>query len=73
MSESTQSVAFTLANSIRIALDTATLNNKRIPRASLTTSYALHIALEAIAQQLDVDTKQFKKDCGVGQPLAYFI
>ncbi len=72
MSESSNSLAFTLANSIKEGIDTATAD-KRVSKASIHTSYALHIALEAIAHQLDVDPKQFKKDCGVGQPLAYFV
>ena len=60
-----------IAESIRQAIEAK--SDARISKATLTTSLALHIALEATADALGVDQQQFKRDCGVGQPLAYFV
>jgi hypothetical protein len=46
---------------------------QKITNSSLCVSYALHLALEAIATELEVDKEKFKIACGVGQPLAYFV
>ncbi len=45
----------------------------KIKHATLATSLSLHIALEAIAKVVEVDKTWFKQECGIGQPLAYFI
>jgi hypothetical protein len=64
-------IAQRLATAIKREIDTK--SDKRINHATLATSYALHVALEAIATELEVDKVWFKRECGVGQPLAYFI
>lgn len=67
-------IASNLAKAIREAIDSRTTGNSgKVPKATLATSFALHIALEAVAIELNVDPKKFKIECGVGQPLAYFI
>lgn len=64
-------IARSLAAEIKSQL--AARVNNRISHATLATSLSLHIALEAIATTLEVDKTWFKQECGVGQPLAYFI
>jgi len=48
-------------------------SNGKIKHSTLAISFALHIALESIATTLEVDKTWFKRECGVGQPLAYFV
>jgi hypothetical protein len=64
-------IAIKIAKAIRLAIDAKA--SERVSKAQLTTSYALHVALEAIAVSLEVDKRWFKDECGVGQPLAYFV
>ncbi len=67
-------IARSLAKAIREAIDSKSTGlSGKVPKATLSTSFALHIALEAVAKDLEVDPKWFKTECGVGQPLAYFI
>lgn len=64
-------IAKRLAAKIRDRINAA--SDKKISHATLATSLALHITLEAIADELGIDKAWFKKECGVGQPLAYFV
>ena len=64
-------IARSLASAIKSAIESKV--DKRITHATLATSLSLHITLEAIATDLEVDKSWFKQECGVGQPLAYFI
>jgi hypothetical protein len=67
-----QEIAVGIAASIRKELAARTEDGK-VRMATLTTSLALHIAIEATATALEVDKQWFKQQCGVGQPLAYFV
>jgi hypothetical protein len=64
-----------IAESLAAAIkrDIEAKSDKNITHATFATSYALHIALEAIAKDLEVDKTWFKIQCGIGQPLAYFV
>ena len=66
-----QETAKLLAEKVKNAIAANTDN--KITHNNFVLSYQLHIALEAIAVGLEVDKAWFKKECGIGQPLAYFI
>jgi hypothetical protein len=61
-----------LARAIKEATEAATADGK-INISTLHVSFAAHVILDAVAKALEVEKQQFKKDCGYGQPLAYFI
>lgn len=61
-----------IAARIKADIEVATKDGK-VSKSTITTSYALHISMEATARALEVDPAWFKKECGVGQPLAYFV
>lgn len=60
-----------IAASIKKAIEEKT--GPKLSGSTIRVSYPLHIALEATAAALEVDKTWFKIECGVGQPLAYFV
>ncbi len=64
--------AISIAEAIKSGIKKRT-DGGQITHAIFATSLTLHVALEAIALELNVDVSEFKAACGVGQPLAYFI
>ncbi len=65
-------IARLVAMQIKEDVKKATADGK-ISHATIATGYGLHIALESIATILQVDKTWFKQECGIGQPMAYFI
>lgn len=68
---SNEHIADSIAKAIYNAIENKT--DKRITHSTFAVSFQLHVALEAIAKELNINVADFKRDCGVGQPLAYFI
>lgn len=66
-------LADVIARKIKSALEERVVSPSKISKATLTTSLSAHIVLEAVADSLGVDRREFKDAAGYGQPSAYFI